>query len=232
MSASKVIGKNVVVKVMRILDADYFGFYCAQEVSINFQTDQIPATGPDSGSYKRFKPGRTAWDVTLTGITFIKDVSDSLWTAFDLTDEQARQNGLDVLITFTNDNGAVETFQGRMNPETTGISGSASGGALSKFNLKLQGDGLYARNASVPTPGVNNIMRIEYTGTGGETFFTLSATINKEILEVSRESSDALFIITSGTPGAKQVKFTAASGRFDIDGNPAGVGEQFVILYR
>lgn len=233
MSASKVKGRNVVLKAMRVLDATYYGFYCAQEVTFEVTTEQMPATGPDSGSFRRFKPGKTSWRITLTGVTFVKDISDSLWDPFDLTDEQARQEGVGLQIIYTNENGATEDFQGHANPENVSITGSTPGGALSKFNVVFQGDGLYGRNASVPPSNNDEVQRYFYQATGGETNITVPALINKTILEFERETGTAFDIITSGTPNPKQVKYTAASGAFDLDtNNPLGAGENIVILYR
>jgi hypothetical protein len=229
MSYSPVQGRNVILRAKRV-DNIYYGFYCAQEVRISFQTDQVAATGPNVGSFRRFKPGRTSWSVDFTGVAFMKTNSDSSWEAYELTDEQARMEGLDLLITFTDDAGNTQTFSGHANPETTQIFGRVA--KLAGFEMKFQGDGAYARNASISQDEINDVNRYEYVASGGETSFDDAILINRTILDIEREALPAVHVITSGTPGPKQVKYTSSTGEFAFDGNPAGTGEQFVIIYR
>lgn len=232
MSASKVQGKDVVLRAKREADDTYYGFYCAQEVSVNIQVEQMAATSVNSGSFKRNKPGRASWDFTFSGLAQIKDPgADSLWTLYELMDEQARLEGLDLLVIFTSSEGETQTFSGHANPETLGLSGLVGG--LAKGQVRFIGDGPLARNASITPDTINEVNRYEYAATGGETFFIEASLVNRTIIGLERESVDSMFMITTGTPNAKAFKYTAASGRFDFDTNsPLGAFEQIVIYYR
>lgn len=228
MSSSKVQGKNAILTIYNV--DDYYPAYCAQTVEITIETEQLLSTNVSGGGFEGNKPGKTRWWVDLSGVHFIRDTSDRNWTIADFSTEQARKNGVDIKLVFTNENGNYEQFTGHANPQTTNINGVA--GQLSKFSLKLIGDGVYERNAIIPpSTAADDVKRYEYTAAGGETFFSHANLIGRTILDFERETISAVHVITSGTPDGKQVKYTSASGRFDL-GAEANPGEQFVVVYK
>lgn len=228
MAESKVQGKNAILTIYNV--SGYHSVYCSQSVEIVFETEQLPATNVNNGGFQGNKPGKTSWYVSLGGVLFVRDTSDLNWTAADFTTEQARKNGVDIKLVFTNENGNYEQFTGHANPESTSINGTV--GQLGKFNLKLIGDGGFERNAIIPPSTSSDVLPpYYYTATGGETFFTYADLIGRTIIDFERETVGAIHVITVGTPGDKQVKYTSASGRIDL-GTPANPGEQFVVVYK
>lgn len=230
MSESKVQGKNVVLTAYNI--DGYKGFYCAQSIEFTTETEQLPATNVNEGGWKGNKPGKTNWEINLSGVLFVRDTSDKNWTFADLTTESARKNGLDLKLVFTNENGNYEQFTGHANPQTT--TGSGTVGELAKFNVKFIGDGSYGRNTIIPpSTSADDVKRYEFIASGGETFFSYSDLIGRTILDVQRESTPVTQVVTSGTPTAKQVKYTSASGRLDFNtDNPLAPGEIVVVIYK
>lgn len=230
MSESKVQGKNVVLTAYNI--DGYYGFYCAQSVDLTIETEQLPATNINGGGFRGNKPGKTSWEINLSGVLFVRDTSDKNWTHADLTSEQARKSGLDLKILFTNESGNYEQFTGHANPQSTTASGNA--GELAKFNVKFAGDSSYERNAIIPpSTSADDVKRYEYIATGGESFFTYADLIGRTILEVQREATPTLALITVGTPNPRQAKYTTASGRIDFDsGAPLSTDEIVIVIYK
>lgn len=227
MSASPVQGKNVILKAY---NADgYYKFYCAQTAELSIDTDQLPATNVNSGGWKSFKPAKTGWALTLTGVTHVRDtIGDNNLTVFDITNEQIRKNGIDLYMVFTNDQGNVETFTGHANPVNTTLGGTA--GQLSKFSIQFQGTGAFGRNTTISNPQSNDVKRYEYVAAGGETSFTYADLINRNYLEVSREASPTMALIYNGTPSDKQALITASLGKVEFS-NALMPGEVVVVLY-
>ena len=75
------------------------------------------------------------------------------------------------------------------------------------------------------------IIRFEYTGIGGEFFFTDSSLVGKNIAGVSRDGVNASQILSNGTPVNKEVLYTTATGRFDF-AIAIEPGEEIIILYQ
>jgi hypothetical protein len=230
MSESKVQGRNVVLTAYNI--DSYYGVYCAQSVDFTTETEQLPATSINGAGWKGNKPGKTSWEINLTGVLFVRDTSDKNWTFADLTTEQARKNGLDLKLVYTNENGNYEQFTGHANPQS--ITGSGTAGELAKFNVKFVGDGAYGRNTIIPpSTSADDVKRYEYLATGGETFFSYADLIGRTILEVQREATPTLAIITVGTPTPRQAKYTSASGRIDFNsGVPLDADEIVIVIYK
>src|SRR4051812_19790954 len=126
MSASKVLGKNVVLKLFN--SDGYYIIYCAQDVSVSLDTEQLPATSFGSGGWKSNKPSRSSFGIDISGITYVKDSADSSWVSFELTQAQVRQSGLNFLLTLTNENGNNQEFSGHVNVVSTSMTGVAAGG--------------------------------------------------------------------------------------------------------
>lgn len=230
MSESKVQGKNVVLTAYNV--DGHYGFYCAQSVEFTIETEQLPATNVNEGGWKGNKPGKTSWEINLSGVLFVRDTSDRNWTFADITTEQARKNGLELKLVYTSENGNYEQFTGHANPQT--ITGSGTAGELGKFNVRFIGDGSYGRNIIIPpSTAADDVKRYEFVASGGETFFIYADLIGRTILDVQRESTPVTQIISSGTAGAKQVLYTSATGRLDFNiDNPFVSGELVVVIYK
>ena len=227
MSATPVQGKNVILKAYN--GDGYYKFYCAQSAELSIDVDQLPATNVNSGGWKSFKPAKTGWQITLNGITHIRDTEgDNGLTVFDITNEQVRKNGIDLYMVFTNDLGNIESFQGHANPANATAGGTA--GQLSKFSVQFQGTGSFARNTTISNPQSNDVKRYEYTAAGGEASFTFADLINRNYLEVQRESTPTMALVYTGTPTDKQALITASLGKVEFS-NQLEAGEVVIVLY-
>lgn len=158
MSASAVQGKKVILKADK--GDGMCGFYCAQTVAINFDIEQIESTSADSGDVAEFTPGITKYDVTLSGITFIKDSSDTNWDVFDILDN--RDGGIPMQVVFENEFGSTETFAFKGNPMN--VNGTGTAGQLSKFTARFQGSGPWVRTK---VTGTGRLFSTEFDSTFG-----------------------------------------------------------------
>ncbi len=79
--------------------------------------------------------------------------------------------------------------------------------------------------------GQGQIFRLEYTGVGSEVGFTDSQLINKRVLAVFNDGIEFSEIITSGTPTAKQVKYTSATGAIEF-AIPLEPDQEVAVLYQ
>jgi hypothetical protein len=73
--------------------------------------------------------------------------------------------------------------------------------------------------------------RIEYTGAGGEYFFTNSLLIGKDILSVKKDGIGCSRIVQGVDPVAKQARYFNALGRMWF-AFPFEPGEMGIVLYQ
>jgi hypothetical protein len=127
---------------------------------------------------------------------------------------------------------------GQDNPEyevtSTGITILIDGFDASSFDYTFF---IFITNSTSGTTTYNvtntQIMSGTYVGTGGEEFFTAPGLVGKELLEVERESVNAIHIIGSGTPTVKQALFDSTLGKITFSpDNPIAAGENITYLYQ
>lgn len=228
MSVTKVQGRSVVLWAFNT--DSYYNIWCGQDVSISFDTEELPASSINSGSFSNVVAGRTKWNITFNGVTMVKDGPDSGFTAFDLVTELARRQGLELYLVFTNEKGNTASFQGHAFPNSVQINGSV--GQLSKFTVNFTGSGPVTQDVSLPIINPLDVLAYNYTSaSGGETQFTDSILINITPLFVFR--AGGALTPTTSTPDAFHYRYTANLGKFEFDPSaPLSANELIVILYK
>jgi hypothetical protein len=222
--AEHVQGKFFILKAWK--EDNFYPFACCQELRLNVETEQIPATSVDSGSFRRFKPGISSWGVSGAGVLYI-DYDSTRWFSYDLMIEQFRQNGIDIVIT-ADDGTNTRTTAGHVNivrVEHSKISGQAA-----KFSFEFIGDGPLSIDYTIPTPTGTEVTTYLYEATGGEDSFIHADAINRTILGVFT-AGEWYDVITSGTPAGLQVLYDTDTGEFTFPFNLA-TDQRVFIEYR
>lgn len=224
--AYAVQGKNVILKAQK--SGDYRVFACAQSLRLTVETGLLETSTTSTGPFKTFSPnGLSEWSVSLGAVLYLRDQSVTKNFALETITEQVRNNGYNITITFTDDEGYVNVFSGFVYVPLTEIFKET--GTLAKYNVEFKGSGAFTIDVTPPSAQTVPRMRYVYTATGGETYFTDATLIGRTIEWVDRSDS-ALDIVTTGSATARETLYTSASGRFDFD--PAlTAGEIIIILY-
>lgn len=227
-------GKNVYVRALvgATTTPVYVDFACATGMSMTVSTELIPATTVGNGRYRSYKPRLTDTQVTLTGITYIQKGNPGDYvTAFDTISETLRNEGLNLEITFSDEQMRTKVLRLFAWIPNTTINADVED--FSDFEITFQASGHYQIDDFI-TPSLNdNVKTYQYTATGGETSVSSADLVGRTLLSVLREAVSPLMIITSGTPGIKQVKFSSGAGRMDFSAdNPLMPGENVVAFYK
>lgn len=226
--AYTVQGKNVIIKALKL--GDYRLFACAQSLRLTVETELKETSTTSTGPFKTFSPvGLSEWNVTLGGVLFLRDQSTTKNFALESITEQVRNNGYDITITFTDDEGYVQVFSGSVFIPLTDIFKET--GSLAKFNIEFKGSGAFTIDVTPPSPNTPPRMRYVYTATGGETFFSNASLIARTIEWVDHVDQALKIVNSPSTPAdLKEVEYTSASGRFDFF-QPLDAGAVVIILY-
>jgi hypothetical protein len=140
---------------------------------------------------------------------------------------------VDLELSFEDPDGNIKTIVGTVIIPHIGISAGAEG--FSEDSVELQGTGVPEIGTTLIDPVVNTseVLKIEYTATGGETTITDSLLVGKtkdEILHVHRDAG-ILEVIDVGTPTDRQVKIIAGTGTMSFL-TALSAGEFVLILYK
>jgi hypothetical protein len=224
--AYAVQGRNVILRALK--SGDYRVFACAQSVKLTVTTDLLETSTLTTGPFKTYSPlGLSDWKISLSGVLYLRDLSDTKNFALETITEQVRNSGYDITLTFTDEGGYVNVFSGFVYIPLTEIFKET--GSLAKYNVDFQGSGAFEIDVTPPSPVTPVRMRYVYTASGGETFFS-DATLISRTIEWVDKTDQALDIVTTGSPTIRQTKYTNSSGRFDFY-EALTAGEIIIILY-
>ena len=226
MSIERVKGKNVVVF---IYDGGVWKLYaCGRSCTLDVVTDFVETSISGQGKFATFTPTKHSFTGTLTGVMMIQK-SGMLGLA-ELRAFQLAQTKLLMRFQRTSDNGGVYTDEASFFISNSNDEGSYDN--IATYTIQLRGTGVITQVFTVaPSLLTSQDMRYEYTGVGGETTITVPTIIGKYILVVNKDGLGNSKIITTGTPVAKEVKYTTATGVFEW-AIPFEAGEQAYIIYR
>jgi len=191
MAIYPVQGKNVILRAVK--SADYRIFMCAQSLRLTVNTDVKETSTPVTGRYRTFSPvGLTDWSVTLSGILFLRDQSTIRNFAMETITEAVRDNGYDITITFTDDEGYANVFTGSVLIPSTEFTKEA--GSLAKWTIEMKGNGEYTQTVLIdPVVSATNVTSNSYTVSGGKiTDAAWDGLATGNIIEVCREGSEQL----------------------------------------
>ncbi len=221
----KVAGKDVLALIF--YNGQWRNYACGLSISMDVTTDFIETSTRGNGKSKTFIPTMDEWTGTLEGVMTLEQ--SGLLSLPDFRDIQDAQIALLLRSRHTDDVGNIYTEEGTAYISRTTDTGAVEGAAT--FTIELRGTGartrIYTTTAKLP------VMRLEYTGVGGETGFTDAILVGKNVFSVSRDGQDKSKLILTGTPIINGVLFTSATGGIDFDaGNPLATGEEVVVYYQ
>jgi len=98
-----------------------------------------------------------------------------------------------------------------------------------RHNIFVDGSYSGGSGGSVLSPGA--VLRIDYTGTGGESGFTDARLQNKNVIEVNKDGVSCAEIITIGTPIDKQALYNTNTGTVTFAGE-LEINEKIFVLYQ
>jgi hypothetical protein len=140
---------------------------------------------------------------------------------------------IDIELVFADTEGNLKTLTGRALVIDVGISAGSEG--FSEDNIELQGTGVITIDTTLidPVEIETEVMKIEYTATGGELTLTDAALVGKAITDILHAHRDVnmLLPIAVGTPTDKQVKLTSGTGTLSF-ASELSPGEDVLILYK
>lgn len=221
-------GKNFVLYVYD--GGVWIGYACSLSMSYEITTEFIETSVSGTGKNATFLPTKNSFTASADGIVGLNIIG--MLTYPDLQQRQLAHQLLLCRFEETDDAGNVYTKEGSMYISNSTETGSYDG--MDNFSIQLRGTGEITQVFTaqpVTPPDAIQIRRYEFTAEGGETTWTDSDLINKQILEFNKDGVGFTQIITSGTPIGKEVKYTIATGSFEW-GIPAEVDEQFYVLYQ
>lgn len=213
--------------VLQLYKSD--GFYpieCVSEASLTVNTELLPSTSINSGSYRAFQPRLNDAEISVSGVWFLKGKAVSSWVALDLILEQVRQTGVDFRFTATDEGGFVRRVEGHAFIYTSTYSGAA--GQLAKFNVSMKVSGPLKIDEAI-TVNPSDIMIYEGIHPGGTDFVQDAVLVGRTILWVDLSDSN-IQVITTGTPDTRQVLYNASTGRLTW-GREINPGEYYKIMY-
>lgn len=217
-------GMDVILEAY-IIDG-YKPFLCATDAIFELTTEIIPTTTADSGLFRTKTSRLTDGRITLSGVTVVDGTTGA--TVFNTTEEQVRQTGYDIRLTYTDKDGNEAFFTSHVLISSTIINGQAT--LYSDYQVILELDGAVGIDAGELATTANEVNKYTYIATGGETTISNAALIGRTILSVDRSHSEHE-VITSGTPTDSQALYTSAAGQMDFS-YAMYPGEYTLILYK
>jgi hypothetical protein len=70
-------------KVYGYKDGEYYPFACSQSMELQEETDIIPTTTVGSGKRRTFTTGFTSSTLSLGGVMFLRDISETKWVILE-----------------------------------------------------------------------------------------------------------------------------------------------------
>lgn len=227
MSIERVRGKNVAVFVY---DSGTWKLgACYRDCELDINTDFIETSVTGTGFWKTVKPRQNSFTGSVSGVIHL--AKTGMVSIVNFEQLQFAQQQLLMRFQMTSDKGDIYTKEAAF--FISNINQKGPYNDIAPFSISLQGTGVIT---TITTPTVtNNSNKVkrsnDYVGVGGEAGFTDATLIGKDILEVVKDGIGNAKIITSGTPVAKEVKYTSSTGAFEW-AIPFELGEIAYVIYQ
>lgn len=219
-------GKNVVVLVY--YESAWVPYACGRSCSFNPVTEFLETSVSGSGYWKTYLPTFNGATGSIEGLINLE--KDNHLSIADLRAMQYAQTRLLIRFEREDRDGNVYTDEFYCYISSSTDTGSFDNVATFSVDFLVDGEVIQVFTPS-PILIAGRVIRYEYTAAGGETFFDASDLINVEILDVNRDGIGYSPIITTGTPIAKEAKYTGGSGRITF---PSALepDEEVFVLYQ
>lgn len=223
----KVAGKDVLALIF--YNGQWRNYACGLSISMDVTTDFIETSTRGNGKSKTFTPAMDEWTATLEGVMTLEQ--SGLLSLPDFRDIQDAQIALLLRSQHTDDVGNIYTEEGTAYISRTTDTGAVEGAAT--FTIELRGTGSRTRIYTTTATSSLPVMRLEYTGVGGEDSFTDALLVGKTAIAIFRDGIEQSKLLLTGTPINKEVLFDATTGTLTLDaGNPLATGEEVAVLYQ
>lgn len=189
--AYPVQSKNVIFRAVKL--GDYRVWGCAQTMRLSVDTEIKETSTPTTGRNRTFSAvGLREWSVSLGGVLILRDQSVVKNYALETISDDAMDNGYDITITFTDDEGFINVFTGSVLVPHTDI--LKESGSLAKFNIEFKGNGEYTILPVDDTEVIGTLVASDsYVVSGGKiTDARWDGLSASNIKEVCREGTEQL----------------------------------------
>lgn len=182
---------------------------CARSCNLTTNADVIESSITGSGAWRTYEYTALTWSASLEGLIFLEK-TNSLSTA----DIRAMQYGrIKILMRYQRTDEDANVYIDEGEAIITSVSDTGEYSSAATFSMDLKGTGPLT-TVFTPTPINPNakVKRFEYTATGGETGFTNTSLVGKDVIEVVLDGISRSKIITAGTPTDQEAKYTSGTG--------------------
>lgn len=222
-----ILGRDMLAEML--IGEDYYPIFCAKDVSIELQQEEIEITNIDSSYSRQYKAGMSSGSMTISGITTI-DNTEEIVSQLYLMQQSVRQLTWTWRITFTDYKFATTKqiqFQGIITNNS--LSRNTSGFVNADLTIRITGNIDIGAVILPPQEGVLKSAYLPFVA--GQTSVSYADLGDANILEVARDG--VTFVETNGTPGNMQFKYVdnGTSGTIYFDTNNPSNGEVVYILY-
>ena len=227
-----VFGSGVSVKAK--IDGEYITIGCASNVSFRFSNEIIGKTDVNAGLFRKKRVRISDCDGSVNGVVMTNNTATKL-TVFTFLQEAIRRSEVDLEFVFEDMSGNVKVVQGLFLVSSIGLQADIN--AFAEFDLEFTGTGGISITEVDPAPELlcDTMYSDWWITTDGET--GISGTghnglsfAGHTVLEVDREGMQ-YDIITSGTPGNRQAKYTGGSNITFDPTVPFFAGETVFVIW-
>jgi hypothetical protein len=223
----KVAGKDVLALIF--YNGQWRNYACGLSVEMDVTTDFLETSTKGNGKNKTFIPTTQEFTANLSGVVVLND--DTRLLLPNIRTIQEAQS--EMLFKFSNidvdGNDYTEEFKAYISKVR--VSSSIEG--ASEYTVDLRGTGAITQIYTIKNKLNDNIMRLEYTGIGGENGFTNTLLIGKNIFAVFKDGVEHSRILLTGTPVNKDVLFNSITGGINFAvGVEIQAGEEIAVLYQ
>lgn len=216
--SNTIVGTDVTMYVK--ISGEYYPIGCATSCSFDIDQEIILRTGVNDGLFPKKRVRRTDWRGSVSAVMVSNNTADR-YSAFYFIQEAVRRAENTYKWEFIDISGNVKEIEGAAVIKAIPIQAAVN--QFSTFDIQVEGTGPFTITDGGGSPGIvdENVDSDEWTTTPGD--YGISGTsvdgkslVGKYLLAVSR-SGVPYDIITSGTVGNLQAKFSSAGGTITFD---------------
>lgn len=186
---------------------------CGRDCSFDTNAEDIETSITGSGVWRTFEYKALTWTCSFDGLILLDGTNE-----LSLQDLRAYQYSRQkVLIRYQREDDASNVYTDEGYALISSISDTGNYADVGTFSISLKGTGpLTSVITPTPVDPSGKVSRFEYTAVGGQTEFSDSSLISKDILDVVVDGVGRSNIILSGTPVGQEVRYWSALGKLEF----------------